>query len=398
MSKSKEFYTIRRWMIYEENDHKRGYKVMKEIEKKMNGEIKRLTNQTFKFDERIREGWFSAVYFLKTRDIVESTLPDNYITMQFFQKDDAVLCGTDEAIALIHTFADHPEELEIHSLKDGDRVKPFETVLTITGPYQYFGYLEGIIDGILSRRTSVSTNVYNVVKAARASGKQKPVIFMGDRDDHYTQQAGDGYAAYIGGSTAQATHAMNEWWGKEGMGTMPHALIQMFQGDIVAAAKAYHKQFPNDELTALVDYNNDVITDSLKVAREFGDELKGVRVDTSRALVDKYFLRNQHLMGTFDPRGVNPELIFALRKALDAEGFQHVKIVVSGGFTEERIRDFEKLKVPVDIYGVGSSLLKMNTSFTGDNVMINGKPEAKDGRRYRPNPRLEKVEYYNPED
>ncbi|GGD17302.1 nicotinate phosphoribosyltransferase [Pontibacillus salipaludis] len=371
---------------------------MKEIEKKMNGEIKRLTNQTFKFDERIREGWFSAVYFLKTRDIVESTLPDNYITMQFFQKDDAVLCGTDEAIALIHTFADHPEELEIHSLKDGDRVKPFETVLTITGPYQYFGYLEGIIDGILSRRTSVSTNVYNVVKAARASGKQKPVIFMGDRDDHYTQQAGDGYAAYIGGSTAQATHAMNEWWGKEGMGTMPHALIQMFQGDIVAAAKAYHKQFPNDELTALVDYNNDVITDSLKVAREFGDELKGVRVDTSRALVDKYFLRNQHLMGTFDPRGVNPELIFALRKALDAEGFQHVKIVVSGGFTEERIRDFEKLKVPVDIYGVGSSLLKMNTSFTGDNVMINGKPEAKEGRRYRPNPRLEKVEYYNPED
>ena len=103
----------------------------------------------------------------------------------------------------------------------------------------------------MSRRTSVATNVYNVVKAARTSGKQKPVIFMGDRDDHYTQQAGDGYAAFIGGSTAQATHAMNEWWGKEGMGTMPHALIQMFRGDVVAASKAYHEMFPEDELMAL---------------------------------------------------------------------------------------------------------------------------------------------------
>src|SRR5690606_40584703 len=115
----------------------------------------------------------------------------------------------------------------------------------------------------------------DLVKAARSSGKQKPVIFMGDRDDHYTTQAGDGYAAFIGGSTAQATHAMNEWWGKEGMGTMPHAMIQMFKGDVVAATKAYHEVFPDDDLVALVDYNNDVITDSLKVARAFGEKLKG---------------------------------------------------------------------------------------------------------------------------
>lgn len=366
---------------------------MKEIEQKLSGQIDRLTNNTFKFDKRIKEGWFSAVYFLKTKEIVEKKLPNNYVTMQFFQKNDAVLCGTDEAIALVHTFADHPELLEIHSLKDGDKISPFETVLTITGPYQEFGYLEGIIDGILARRTSVATNVYNVVKAARTSGKQKPVIFMGDRDDHYTTQAGDGYAAFIGGSTAQATHAMNEWWGKEGMGTMPHAMIQMFQGDVVAATKAYHEIYPHDELVALVDYNNDVINDSLKVAREFGEKLKAVRLDTSNTLVDKYFLRNHHLMGTFDPRGVNPELVFALRKALDDNGFHHVEIVATGGFTEEKIRQFETLGVPVNTYGVGRSLLQLKIGFTGDNVLLNGSPEAKDGRRFRPNPRLEIVEY-----
>jgi nicotinate phosphoribosyltransferase len=370
----------------------KGIKNMKEIELKMQGKIKRLTNKTFKFDERIKDGWFSAVYFLKTREIVKKYCPDNIVTMQFFQKKHAVLCGTDEVIALVKTFADNPDDLEIYSLKDGDKISPFETVLTITGRYQDFGYLEGIIDGILARRTSVATNVYNVVKAAGISGKQKPVIFMGDRDDHYTQQAGDGYAAYIGGSTAQATHAMNEWWGKQGMGTMPHALIQLFNGDIVAATKAYHETFPDDDLIALVDYNNDVITDALKVARVFGDKLKGVRVDTSRTMIDKYFLRNQHLLGTFDPRGVNAELIFALRKALDDEGYHHVKIVVSGGFNEERILEFEKRGVPVDMYGVGSSLLKINIGFTGDNVMLNGKHQAKAGRRYRPNPRLEKVD------
>ncbi|MYL57332.1 nicotinate phosphoribosyltransferase [Virgibacillus halodenitrificans] len=364
---------------------------MKEITQKLEGKINRLTNKTFKFDERIKEGWFSAVYFLKTKEIAENKLPDNYVTMQFFQKENAVLCGTDEAIALLHTFAENPETLEIHSLKDGDRIGPYESVLTVSGAYQQFGFLEGIIDGILGRRTSVATNVYNVVKAARTSGKQKPVIFMGDRDDHYTQQAGDGYAAFIGGSTAQATHAMNEWWGKKGMGTMPHALIQMFRGDIVAASKAYHEMYPEDDLVALVDYNNDVITDSLKVAHEFGKDLQAVRIDTSRTLVDKYFLRNHHLMGTFDPRGVNPELTFALRKALDDEGFSHVRIMLSGGFTESRITHFEKLGVPVDMYGVGGSLLKINIGFTGDNVLLNGSPEAKEGRRFRPNPRLEKV-------
>ncbi|ACJ32834.1 Nicotinic acid phosphoribosyltransferase [Anoxybacillus flavithermus WK1] len=370
-----------------------GERKMKEIELKLQGKIKRLTNKTFKFDERVRDGWFSAVYFLKTREIVKEFRPNNIVTMQFFQKEHAVLCGTDEVIALLHTFADEPEKLEIYSLKDGDKISPFETVLTITGPYQNFGYLEGIIDGILARRTSVATNVYNVVKAAALSGVQKPVIFMGDRDDHFMMQAGDGYAAFIGGSTAQATHAMNEWWGKQGMGTMPHALIQLFDGDVVAAAKAYHAKYPDDDLIVLVDYNNDCITDALKVAREFGDKLKAVRVDTSRTMIDQYFIRHPEVLGTFDPRGVNPPLIFALREALDREGFEHVKIVVSGGFNEQRIIEFEKQGVPVDMYGVGSSLLKVHIGFTGDNVLLNGKHQAKAGRRYRPNPRLEKVEY-----
>lgn len=182
----------------------------KEIELKIQGKIERLTNETFNFDERVGEGWYSAVYFLKTREIAKKYKSDKVVTMQFFQKEEAVLCGMDEVIALIHTFAEEPENLEIYALQDGESISPFETVLTIKGHYHQFGYLEGVIDGILARRTSVATNVYRVVKAAG----DKKVIFMGDRDDHFSNQAGDGYAAFIGGMSAQATHAMNEWWGE----------------------------------------------------------------------------------------------------------------------------------------------------------------------------------------
>ncbi len=363
--------------------------MLKEQELKQQGKIKRLTNKTFKFDERVREGWFSAVYFLKTAQIAAKHFSQDRVTMQFFQKTDAVLCGIDEAVALLHSFAREPETLTILALHDGDKIAPYESVLTVEGEYDKFGYLEGVIDGILARRTSVATNVYNIVKAAQ----QKHVIFMGDRDDHFSQQAGDGYSAFIGGSSAQATYAMNEWWGKEGMGTMPHALIQLFNGDLIAACRAYRAQFPSDKLVALVDYHNDVIRDALAVAREFGKDLYAVRVDTSHNMVDQYFLDNPHELGKFDPRGVNKRLICVLRQQLDQNGFKHVRIIVSGGFDVKKISDFERHNTPVDAYGVGSSLLKVNIGFTGDCVLLNGKPQAKTGRKYQPNERLQEVHY-----
>ncbi len=316
-------------------------------------------------------------------------MPKQRVTLQFFQKQHAVLCGIDEAVALLHCFAREPQSLTIAALHDGDPISPYETVLTVEGEYDKFGYLEGIIDGILARRTSVATNVYNIVQAAQ----HKHIIFMGDRDDHFSQQAGDGYSAFIGGSSAQATYAMNEWWGEQGMGTMPHALIQLFDGDLLAACHAYQQQFPDDNLVALVDYHNNIIADSLLVAREFGKGLYGVRVDTSKHMIDQYFLDNPQELGQFDPRGVNKRLIQVLRETLDDNGFTHVKIIVSGGFDVEKIRDFENHNTPVDAYGVGASLLKVNIGFTGDCVRLNDKPQAKTGRGYLPNPRLQIVNY-----
>ena len=96
-------------------------------------------------------------------------------------------------------------------------------------------------------------------------------------------------------------------------------------------------------------------------------------------------------MGAFKPTGVNPRLVEKVRGALDGAGFPDVKIVVSGGFNADRIREFEAAGVPVDAYGVGSSLIRGQNDFTADIVLRDGQPCAKVGRGYAPNPRLQRV-------
>lgn len=360
---------------------------MEEYELKEKGLIKRLTNKTFKFDPRLKDGFFTANYFLKTRQIVQENIPNQIVTMQFFQReDDVMVCGLDECIALINEFAIEPKKLKIEALNDGDIINYGEPVLKITGKYECFGFLESMIDGILARRSSVATNTYRVMRELNGKG----IINMADRQDEYNTQIGDGYAAYVAGLKADSTDAMGLWWGGKGLGTMPHALIQICDGDIIKAADFYLKTFPNEKVTALIDYHNDVVRDSLKIARHLGDKLRAVRIDTSKSLIDHYF--DDKDTSGFDPHGVCKELVFALREALDKEGFDYVKIIVSSSFDAKKIRDFESHNTPVDIYGVGTALVKINVGFTGDLVKLNGKDQAKEGRKDIPSSRLEIVE------
>jgi len=359
-----------------------------EIKLKEQGKISRLTNKTFQFDKKCAEGFYTANYFLKTREIVKKYIPGHMVTLQFFQRRNNVMaCGIDEAIALIHTLAEHPENIQIFALNDGDIVQANESVLKVVGKYEDFGFLESMIDGILARRSSVATNVMEVLKVANG----KPVFSMADRQDDYLTQVGDGYASYVAGINRVSTDAQGYWWGGKGMGTMPHSLIQICGGDIVKASDLYAKTFPNQKVTALIDYNNDVVADSLMLARHLKENLAAVRVDTSKALIDHYF--DHRDTSKFDAHGVCKELIFALRETLDKEGFKHVKIVVSSGFTAEKIDEFEKAHTPVDMYGVGSTFITVCVGFTGDLVRLDGKPEAKEGRADYPNPRLKIVPF-----
>jgi len=360
-----------------------------EIKLKEEGKISRLTNKTFNFPKELGEGFYSANYFLKSKKIIEENEPNHIVTMQWFQRrEKAKVCGLDEAIAVIHTFAIHPENLIIEALEDGDIITKKEPVLKVTGRYQDFGFLESVIDGILARRTSVCTNVMEVMDVIGDT----PIFSMADRQDDYLTQVGDGYATYVGGIKKVSTDAQGKWTGIKGMGTMPHALIQICGGDVLKAADIYHKTFPNEKVTALIDYNNNVTVDAVKLAKHLKDNLNAVRVDTSLSMIDHYF--DDKDTSGFDPHGVCKELIFALRKALDDNGFNNVKIVVSSSFSAPKIKEWKKLNVPVDLYGVGSYFVNNTTcGFTGDLVSLDGKEEAKEGRKNYANPRLKKVIY-----
>ena len=341
--------------------------------------------------EKLREGYYTDAYFNHARSTLLADGRRPRVLMQVFQKKDAWLGGMDEALAILELASHDREGLTVHALHDGDRIDPWETVLTIEGDYTLFAHLETVFLGTLARRTLVTTNAIRVLHAARS----KPVIFMAARHDHWRTQTGDGYAAYVAGQVCGApigvtTDDQASWWGGKGIGTVPHALIAAYGGDTVEAARKFAEWAPPDlNVTVLVDFENHSVATALEVARALGDRLWAVRLDTAESLVDRSLWEE---MGDFQPTGVNERLVRKVRGALDDAGFGRVRIVASGGFTVEKIEEFERNEVPVDAYGIGSWLIRGANDFTGDVVMTDGRPSAKVGRRVRPNPRLELVE------
>jgi nicotinate phosphoribosyltransferase len=335
--------------------------------------------------DQIRQGFYSDKYFLRAREILRADGRTARVTTQVTCKSPAFLGGIDEAVALLKLCSDDWSALTVHALYEGDRVERWDTVMTIEGPYEAFAHLETLFLGVLGRRTRVCTNTRAVIDAARP----KQVLFFPARHDHWLMQAGDGYVAHMAGATAVSTDAQASWWGGGGIGTVPHALIAAYGGDTVLATRKFAEHVGSEiPLIALVDYENDCVRTSLEVARALDGGLWGVRLDTAENMVDHSILPQ---MGSFRPTGVNAQLVWNVRNALDAEGFGDVKIVVSGGFDVARIRAFEEEGVPVDSYGVGASLLDGRFDFTADIVMLDGEPQSKTGRELRTNARLERV-------
>ena len=379
---------------------------------------------------------------------------DLEVEMQFFTRrpGTTIVVGLDKALSMLRSctgtwdgdsFVDTSDRLQVWAVHDGYllhgngdplRVEP---VMKVHGRYRDFANLETPILGILTRASRVATNVYDTLKAAR--GKQ--VLFFPARFDLHEVQAADGYAYSIAVQrfnqdfagklqTFISTDAQGDWWGGEGGGTVAHSAIACFFGDTAEAMLAFSTVLPvSIPRIALVDFNNDCVADSLATAselfrcyREAVDagrpeeaerfKLYGVRLDTSASLRDASI----EPMGELSlDMGVNPRLVFNVRQALDhawegwdlpadwcdraAEYCKGIKIVVSGGFGPEKIDRFERLRVPVDIYAVGSALFDNHgptvTDFTADVVRVRVSGEwvdlAKVGRKALENPALERV-------
>ncbi len=385
----------------------------------------KLNEEILKPDSRLKKGYYSDMYFNRTKEVLEKDGYHPIVRMQIFQKKDAVLCGVDESIVNMKVaLGDDFYKLNIKALPDGSLVKPYETVMLIEGDYSLFPHVETFVLGALARRTKVATNVYNTLKAANVK-KDKFVMFFPARFDTYQNQAGDGYAYNIALQALNlnvlgngvSTVAQGDWWGSKALGTMPHALIAAYNGDTVLAALKFSEYIdPSVKRIVLVDYDNDCVKTTLDVADAMlskylstNDErykLFAVRLDTSESMVDKSVFES---LGQFKPTGVNETLVWNVYNALkerasvfpegslERKFYDDIGIVVSGGFTPEKILRFEENNVPVIGYGVGSSLFKGSYDFTADIVSIKKNnvwvDNSKAGRKYNPNPRLEDVEF-----
>jgi nicotinate phosphoribosyltransferase len=358
------------------------------------GQQERLSPAVFRLPvEKIRDGYYSDAYFNYTKELLDADDYHPRVLMQVFQRKESILGGIDEAIAVLKQCSGHRgedgkwvngfKELEVHALHEGDVVEPWETVMTIEGDYALFAHLETVYLGCLARRTLIMRNVREVVEAAHG----KAILYFPARHDHWHVQTGDGWAAHVAGAIGVSTDAQASWWGGRGVGTVPHALIAAYGGDTALAARKFADRFAHEmNVTVLVDFANDSVKTALEVAHALGADLWGVRLDTSDKLVDEGLRRRG-----IEQTGVNAELVRLVRSELDANGFNDVHIVASGGFTADRIREFETAGVPVDAYGVGSSLIRGSNDFTADVVTADGRPAGKVGRELRPSARLSRV-------
>ncbi len=357
---------------------------------------KRLDSSAFNLPvDHLRQGASIDRSAARVRQILIAEGRSPVVTIQIAAERACILGGTDEAIALLKACVENWAEgaVAVSALFDGERVEAAETVMTVSGPYERFAHLEPLLLGILARRTRVSTNARAFVEAARP----KPVMAFPARHDHWVLQPGDAVAAQIGGALTISADAPAALPGGRApplqsvppLALVPHALIAVYGGDTVAAARAFAAHESSDvQVVVPVDYDNDAVRTALDVAQALEARLWGVQLATSENLVDSSIIP---VMGGFPPTGVNPRLVWNVRNALDAEGLGDVRILASSGMTLDRIRAFEEEGAPIDAYGIGAALLAGRTGFTSTLIEMDAPLRVRVGSERRPNARLERV-------
>jgi len=324
----------------------------------------------------VLSGDSADVYFARAEHILEREGIDPVVVMEVFSRDGGILCGIDEAKNLLaHALAEgDTSDVTVEAFDDGDTFEPREVVLRIRARYRQFGLYETAILGMLAQATGWATAARECVTAAAP----QPVISFGARHVHPNIADILDYAAIVGGCVGASTPAGARLAGLRPTGTMPHALVLIF-GDTVRAAEAFDRDTdPDVPRIVLVDTFRDEAEESLRVAEALGDRLYGIRLDTPAE------------------RGrVTADLVTEVRARLDQAGFGHVRIVVSGGLTPDRIAYFKEAAAPVDSFAVGSYISgAAPIDFTGDIKEIDGRPIAKRGRipGITPSPRLRSVD------
>ncbi len=382
--------------------------------------------------ELLRQGFYSDKYFLRTQEILREDNYDHVVHYQYFpRKDNIMVCGIYAILDIFRNCTGYYEtdgcwidkfsSLHFYSLNDGDMVSDMEPCIGIIGNPKYFAHLETPTLGLLAQMSAVATSTSRAIDLLKPN---QELLFFPARFRHYVNQSYDGYAAYIGGCIAMSTDANGSLCGFKGIGTVPHLLIASYGGNTPIAALKFDEYIsPEINRIVLVDWDNNCIETTLQVVMamiwkkagvpqhkieeirnmdlgelksflsykfetignvigEGNGKLYGVRFDTSFSLKDKCFDMGFEL--GFSCHGVCPELVKRARDIFDNFGLHDLKIIVSGGFDFEKIARFNSVNAPVDMFGIGSSIVNgFTVDFTADAVMLDGKSNAKVGRELK---------------
>lgn len=317
-------------------------------------------------DEEIKRGETTDVYFSRTKQILKAKGLGGKIALAEVTSGSlpegwewGILCGIEEVVKL---FEGVP--VDLYSMPEGTLFKPFDSrgtrvpLLCIEGPYGEFCELETPMLGMLCQASGAATMAARIRQAV----KDKLLVAFGIRRMHPALAPMLDRAAYIGGFDGVSSLVGAKVLGKKPMGTMPHSLIIVFE-DQVKAWRAFDEVMPPDvPRIALVDTYYDEKAEALMAAEALGRKLHGVRLDTPGSR-----------------KGNFAELVREVRWELDARGFKHVKIMVSGGLNDRNVR--ELAEAGADGFGVGTSISNAPTiDFAMDLVELEGKPVAKRGK------------------
>lgn len=318
--------------------------------------------------EEIINGHTTDVYFLRTLDILgELDLAESEVVAEIFPRKAGMLAGVNEVLNLLKG-----RNLVIWAVEEGERFEPKDTVMRIKGKYKDFAIFETTLLGMMASASGWAT-ASSVIKEACGD---KFFLCFGARHVHPAVAPVMERAAIVGGAGGVSCILAAKLGGIEPSGTVPHSAM-LVAGDTVKVAETYNKlAAPDHNRIVLVDTFKDEVEEAIRVAKALDGKLSGIRLDTPS-----------------ERGGVTPGLVKEMRAKLDLEGFNYVKIFVSGGLTPEKIKTL--IEAGADAFGVGSYISAASPiDMTMDLKVVNGKAVAKRGRipGLVDNPKLKKVE------
>lgn len=304
--------------------------------------------------EDILAGLTTDIYFFTTMDVLGSMgIGDKEVVAEIFARKSGVFVGIEEVRNILKD-----KGVEMWALEEGMEFQPKETLVRIKGPYENFAIFESTILGCLASPSGWATAAKEIKEACG----DRSFICFGTRHVHPSVAPVMERAARIGGASSVSNILAAKLIGENPAGTLPHAAF-LVAGDTLSVAQKYHEVMSDSyKRIVLVDTFKDEVEETLRLAKEMGRNLYGIRLDTPS-----------------ERGGVTSDLVRELRARLDINGYNWVKIFVSGGLVPEKIKVL--VEAGVDSFGVGSYISGAPAiDMTMDIKEVGGVAIAKRGR------------------